>query len=320
MRRFKSILAATDFSPSAAHALRRAARLAERHAARLTLLHVVDDTGFQALRAWFSASVDLDLKVAQARATLRGFAAEIRGRHRVPARFRVVIGEPFREILRAAEGADLVVLGPRGRNPLKDLVTGGTADRVLRAGRRPTLVVKQAAERAYQRVLVPVDFTSHAGACLQAAGALAPDTELHVFHAIEDSSRDFEMRLAGVPGAVIRDHERGQLAQAHGRLLGVAAQAGLAPNRIRATVRCGPAWACTMEQADALGADLIVVAKRDATMAADFLLGSFTRRMLASSECDLLVLPPAAQAGRPAASPSRDEAASPPARVLHSLG
>lgn len=293
MTRFRSILAATDFSGSATQALRRAARLAEQHAARLTLLHVVDDTGFKALRDWFSPSIDHDLKVAQARATLRGFAAEIRGRHRVAARFRVVIGEPFQEIRRASEGADLVVLGPRGRNPLKDLVTGSTADRLLRSCRRAMLVVKHAANGAYRRVLVPLDFTVHAPACLRAAGALAPTADLHVFHAL-DSSRDFELRMAGVPAAVIRDHERAEIAKAHGRVLEVGALAGLAPGRFRTVVRCGPPWACTLEQADALGAELLVVGKQGATQVADFLLGSFTRRMLASSKCDLLVVPPAA--------------------------
>src|SRR5688572_23188848 len=98
MTRFKSILVATDFSDNATHAVRKAALLAEHHAARLTLLHVVDPAGFKPLRQWFSPSIDLDLKAAQAHAALRRFAAEINGKHGVPARFRVAIGESFDEI------------------------------------------------------------------------------------------------------------------------------------------------------------------------------------------------------------------------------
>ena len=49
-----TILAATDFSPDGNNAVRRAALLARQLDARLTLLHVVDQAGFEPLRGWFS--------------------------------------------------------------------------------------------------------------------------------------------------------------------------------------------------------------------------------------------------------------------------
>ncbi|WP_280151798.1 universal stress protein [Piscinibacter sp. XHJ-5] len=293
MTRFKSILVATDFSVDATHAVRKAALLAEHHAARLTLLHVVNPAGFKPLRQWFAPSIDVDLKAAQARATLRRFAAEINGRHGVPARCRVVVGESFDEIRRASEGADLVVLGQRGRNPIKDLVTGSTADRLLRSCRRATLVVKQPLDRFYRSILVPVDFTACSQACLQSAASLVQTADIHVFHAL-DPVEEFEMRMAGVPAAVIRDHSDIVDRKAHDRMHGIAAKAGVESSRVRTIVRRGPAWACALDQADKVGADLIVIGKQGTSTMAEFFLGRVTRRLLARSKCDVMVMPRAA--------------------------
>jgi nucleotide-binding universal stress UspA family protein len=86
MTPFTSIVVATDFSIDGNHAVRRAALLAHAHRARLKLVHVVDPAGCKPLRDWFSPSIDIDLKAAQARESLRRFAVEIAGRYDLPAR------------------------------------------------------------------------------------------------------------------------------------------------------------------------------------------------------------------------------------------
>ncbi len=293
MKRYRSILVATDFSGNATHAVRKAALLAERHAARLTLLHVVNPAGFKPLRQWFAPSTDVDLKVAQARASLRRFAAEITGRHGVRARFRVVIGESFDEILRASAGVDLLVIGQRGRSRIKDLVTGSTTERLVRACRQAVLVVKQPHDDAYHRILVPVDFTASAHACLQSASSLVRTARIHVFHAL-DTAGHVQVRTADVPGDAMRHHAGNVDEDLDARMQGIAAQAGVDAGRLSTEVRRGPALACTLAEADKLGADLIVVGKQGASAMADFLLGSLTRRLLAESRCDLMVLPRAA--------------------------
>jgi len=260
MKQYRSILVATDFSELATFAVRQAALLAEHHGARLTLLHVVDAAGCKALQQWFSPSIDLELKEAQARSTLHGFAAEIAGRYGVPARFKVVVGEAFDEILRASEEAELLVFGQRGRTSTAHRVTGSTADRLLRLCRRAMLVVKQPVEGVYRDILVPVDLTASSRACLQSAAGLVRTANIHVFHA---------------PGS----HED---------------VAGSEPQIVR------PAWECALTHADCVGADLIVVGKQGESVMAEFLLGSSTRRLLAMAKCDLLVMPRAALEHAPA--------------------
>ena len=293
MKRFKSILVATDFSDNATNAVQKAALLAEHHAARLTLLHVVNPVGFKPLRQWFAPSIDVDRQAVQARATLHRFTAEISGRHGVPARFRIAIGGSFDEILRASDGVDLLVLGQRGGSRIKDLVTGSTADRLLQSCRCASLIVKQPLDGFYRSILVPVDFTAYSQACLQSAAGLARTAKIHMFHAL-DSIHEFQMRMADVPADLIRTHGDIVDRELHIRMHNIAAKAGVESGRLSTAVRRGPAWACTLAHADKLGADLIVVGKHGASPMAELLLGSLTRRLLAESKCDLMVLPRAA--------------------------
>lgn len=295
MTQFKSILVATDFSDNATHAVRKAALLAEHHAARLTMLHVVNPAGFTPLKQWFGPSIDADLKAAQARATLRQLAAEINGKHGVPARFRVVIGESFDEILRATVGADLLVLGQRGSSRVKDMVIGSTAERLLRLCRTSLLIVKEPLEGPYRNILVPVDFTASSPACLRFAAGLAGAAKIHMFHAL-DSTDEFRMHTADVPATEIRD--RGDIVERdlNLRMRGMAMDAGVESARLSTRVRRGPAWACTLAEAEMQESDLIVVGRHGASTVARFLLGHVTRRLMAASTCDLMVLPRAAVA------------------------
>jgi nucleotide-binding universal stress UspA family protein len=164
------------------------------------------------------------------------------------------------------------------------------------------LVVKQPVAGMYRRVLVPVDFTAHSDACVQVAGRLAPRAELQMFHALA-SAEEFHLRMAGMPAETIRDRGDAEEGKRRNRMHGIAARAGIESNRLGTVVRRGPAWACTLAQADAYGADLIAVAKQGSSAMADFFLGSVTRRLLATAKCDVLVTPPVT-VERPRAQPA----------------
>jgi nucleotide-binding universal stress UspA family protein len=288
MTRFKSILVATDFSPAAEHAIRRAGMLAAQHACPLTLLHVMNPAGSPALRRLFMRPIDLDLKRVQVRASLRRCAKALIARHGIAVTFDVVVGDATESILHASEHADLVVCGPHDGATLKDRVLAGTADRLVRTCRKPVLVVRQGAvDHPYRRVLVPVDFSACSEAALGLASSLSSRAEVHVFHVPEAEDAD-----------------------ARARLHALAQQAGLEPDRVDISVDTGggPAWRSALDQEQRLQADLIVAGKQGRSTLADFLLGSVARRLLAHARCDVLVLPRAsAQAWRPAVAkaPSR---------------
>jgi hypothetical protein len=80
-----------------------------------------------------------------------------------PVSIRVAAGTPFVEIIRRAreEAANLILVGAHGAQFIKDLLFGTTAEKVVRKGDRPVLVVKRPTRGPYRRVLAATDFSDH---------------------------------------------------------------------------------------------------------------------------------------------------------------
>ena len=123
----RGIVLATDGSPHSLRASRVAAAVAARWTLPLTVVSVAGDDDVDGRRA--SACVDCAL--AEARAA--GAAAI----------GQVGSGKPHEAILHAAglAGADLVVVGRRGLNPLKRALLGSTSQRVASHAEGTVLVV-----------------------------------------------------------------------------------------------------------------------------------------------------------------------------------
>jgi nucleotide-binding universal stress UspA family protein len=147
----KKILVASDLSPRAEKALTRAVQVAREHEAALTALHVLED-----------GAQDETQAAAASEAALRHACSLVSSGYDGPMTVRVVTGKPFVEIIRRAreEAVDLIVVGAHGAHFIKDLFFGTTAEKVVRKGDRPVLVVKQAPQGPYRRVLVAVDFSA----------------------------------------------------------------------------------------------------------------------------------------------------------------
>lgn len=145
---FKRILCAIDFSKCSLAALRYAASLAEPAGASLTALYVSE---------WAPMGFDPLIGPPTDLAGLR-LAAESLGRERLSEVIAgsgcknveqiVASGKPHHEILRVAaeRGADLIVLGMHGRNPLHKMFFGSTAEPVVRRSHCPVLTVRSEPE------------------------------------------------------------------------------------------------------------------------------------------------------------------------------
>jgi nucleotide-binding universal stress UspA family protein len=139
---FTKILVATDGSPEAQRAERLAADLAAERHARLLLVCVADTR-------WAHGPDEVAYSEVQLRAALREkvdrYLAEASDRLSagVPAERSRLEGEPATEILKAASewGANLLVMGTRGRGRLRGLLLGSTAQEVLHGAKCPVLLV-----------------------------------------------------------------------------------------------------------------------------------------------------------------------------------
>lgn len=138
---WKNILAPTDFSGTSIHAVRIAIRLAGQCGAKITLLHVVH------LPASYptEAPLDVDKIMNASREPLdeisRGIPSELL--HETLLRFGAEgTVQKINEVARGIS-ADLIVIATHGCGPLKRVLLGSTAEKVVRHAPCPVLVVRE---------------------------------------------------------------------------------------------------------------------------------------------------------------------------------
>ena len=140
-RAVRRILLATDLSPASDGATGQAIDLAHDLGANLLIVSVIDS----ATQGAAGGRVE---RMDQRRAA-REQAAQavvVRGREAgIQARFLVWEGEPGPAIVEAAaaEQADLIVVGSRGRGRAARFVLGSVSDHVIRNAAAPVLIVRQ---------------------------------------------------------------------------------------------------------------------------------------------------------------------------------
>ena len=256
--RLQTIVALTDFSTAAEHALDRAARLAAAHGAYLRIL--------------FGTEVP-DPQFADPQARLEQRARQLARRHGVPVKaLQYRDGDVAGEALRAAAGADLLVLDRRPQRGLGGFWRGGTLTRILRAGTCPVLVVQQPGHGAYAHVLVAVDGSPASDALVRYAGGLETVAAMELFHA------------GGAQAPA-------QAVCAPDRLVRLSDAFDARRNRVGMATGMGDMARQLAVQQERSGADLVALAHRRRGALADALLGGVTRRLLRGVGCDVLVYP-----------------------------
>lgn len=282
----RPILAATDFSEQAAHAARRAARVAEGLGAPLELLHVVPPEPLEQLRRWFgSGSACESSLLADAERELDAWLGDLGAALR-----RVEAGPPIDGILAVADTCDaqLIALGARGRGGWTRLVLGSTAERLMRRTARPLLVTRQPTAAPYRRMLVALDFSPWSQAALALALRLWPKAE-PVLASVFQVAYEEKLQRAGVEQAVIEAYRRQTRAETTRRLHEAAAAAGLSPSGYTPCIAEGDAALRLVELEREHGCDLVVLGKHGVSATQDLLLGSVTRHVLAEGRADVLV-------------------------------
>jgi nucleotide-binding universal stress UspA family protein len=161
----KTILVPLDFSPASIEALSYAIPLAKKFGAAVHLVHVSDK---QKASEVFRTD-ELTTETVEWIEFLRDRLSLIHQKHLPPSWPRndhVRAGQPYEQICDLAREirADLIVIGTRGQAGLQRILLGSTAERVVRFGSCPVLVVRrhertQPKEFTVRTILVPVDFS-----------------------------------------------------------------------------------------------------------------------------------------------------------------
>ncbi|MEW6353293.1 MAG: universal stress protein [Pseudomonadota bacterium] len=298
MEKLNSLLVASDLSPRAAYALARALRLAQEQQARLHVLHVVADVvnADNWPRLAFGAPGAVERELAQeAEAALRAQLAA-HPAARVHAEPHVRIGTPHFDILAQARAhsADLIVLGAHGGHYLKEWLLGTTAERVIRSGDRPVLVVKKTPRAPYRRVVAAVDFSDTSRAALQRAAQLAPHaafTVLHAYHLWYEA----RLRAGGMSSDAIQELYREHEQDVRGKLEAFVRDAGLDAAKATLVAQRGYPPTVIMHEVSARRADLVAVGTQGMSAVRRMLLGSVAEHVLREARADVLTVPPRAE-------------------------
>lgn len=142
----KNVLVAIDFEDTSSEALRVAREMATAVGAKLHLLHVIPDVP----TFWSFEAAEVDWEglrkrwIEEAKQRLSEFDAP-------PASERTIqIGRPSADIVRYADEhhIDMIVIGTHGQGPIKEMLLGSVADKVVRSAHCPVLTVRPSAHDA----------------------------------------------------------------------------------------------------------------------------------------------------------------------------
>lgn len=292
MKPIAHILAATDLSAPARHAVDRGFHIATATGASYSVLHALELDAMDAMREWLGENLDSVKRQleGQARETL---SQQLHASSRsVAAEAMVVSGAPLATIIERADAldTDLLVLGAHGGDFLRHLALGSMASRLLRkTTRHPVLVVKQAPHEGYRRLLIPVDFSPLSVQAIGFARKLAPAADIVLLHAFE---APFEGKLAyaGVGDEVMQRYRGAAREDAMRRMRHLAQKAGLEIGDYTQLVVHGDPSQQIVEQEQEHDCDLIVMGKQGMGLTEALLLGSVTKHVLAESQGDVLVI------------------------------
>lgn len=278
----KKFLMATDLSARSDRALERAVMLAQDHEAYLTIAHVIDEDLPSALS---------DAQEDAAKHAIDEYVDKLAAGKRDRISIKVVCGRAHADILDMSEKveADLVILGMHREDAFKDRFRGTTAERIIRAGGVPVLLVKDRVIRPYQQVIVGVDFSAFSRRAVEFAVQFVPNGNFHLVHAYgvpfegflygHDTKRQVAKLQEVEFEKMINDEMATFLASLDEKVAG-----------IERVMKQGTVREVIFEQARRLKPDLVAMGTHGRTGIAHAFLGSVAEDLLRAPPCDVLAV------------------------------
>ena len=283
MLKIEKILFPTDLSETSLNAVPMAAHLAKIHGADLHMLHVY------VLHSLASAANDQPFPGEEgARQILEESVPEFSWNRVFHHVTRDIAAAPSILRFAAEHDVDLIVMASHGRRGIRRLLLGSVAEEVVRLSDRPVMVIRDtdrlAAEKGFERVLVPVDFSHHAEKALEYGRELAAtwNAYLDVIHVLEHPQYS-EMQY---PHPV---NEADLRAYAEDRMEALLRTDDGTVLRRQSIVAGYPAEEIAAE-ADRVDRTLVVMPSHGLRGMERLLLGSVTERVLRRAESPVIVL------------------------------
>lgn len=275
------IVIGTDGSPSAAAALRWAAREGKVRGVPVTALMAWDYLGQE---GGFDPDYDEKAVTERLRTAIDGALGDTGA----DIAMKVVNDLPARAMLDASQDADLVVVGARGLGGFRRLALGSVSDQVLHYSSCPVAVVRPSADEVAgrpERIVVGLDGSDGSQAAFRWAldEARARQAPVRLVHAWQPAIVGGDSFLPTRPDADAMAEVAEHLVDA-----AVAAEDTEGVTVERVQVCAGVAEALLDEAADA---SLVVVGSRGRGGFAGLLLGSVSQQLARHSATPVVVVP-----------------------------
>lgn len=283
----KSILLATDFSERSRPAVDRASALAKAHGATLHLVHILDGD-------LPSRMEDGQQSAAAAQLEDLSDALEQKGLECVTSLKR---GEAHEAISEAAKesAAELVVIGSHRRDPMRNAFVGTTAERMIRVGSTPVLIVRTENPKDYDRAVVAVNVADEGIGHIQRLQQLGLANNESLTPVFAYDAGEFQvMRRAGTSLAELQAVFEEEKKAVEPTIHELMRETGLDPQQAVIKPDLFNTPDTILKAAAEAKADLLVVGARRKTAFKRYTLGSVSEACLLRAEVDLLVLPPEA--------------------------
>ncbi len=281
----KSILLATDLTNNSDRAMERALKLAKEQKCPLHLLHV--------LPQYRTKRVSTALKAAT-EDMMRGYLKDYKDASAVKTSVMAVAGsDVHEEILRAAHKVKvgLIVLGLHGKTKIPDLFAGTTAERLVRKGSVPVLMVKNKPIGAYANVVCAVDFSPSSQAALRLAASLAPQASFYGVHSYEVPVYPFETSYIYLETKVaVLDEDQRRMERFVQEEIKFSKKKNKAGIRLTGRVVQGPVYDVLTKQVKHTKAELIAMGSHGRVGLMPSLLGSLAGTLLTHPPADVLVV------------------------------
>lgn len=281
MTALRRLVVATDLSARSDRAIARSVALSAETGAALTVVHVIDNE--LPARLADRQAADAEALIAEHLRSLPTQAAALD--------VKVIRGTDSEDIIAVAEDlkADLVVLGIHRNEPQRLVFTGTTAERVIRKGARPVLMVKDRCSGPYRQILVAIDFSIYSRRAVGFAVRMFPEADFRLVHAYDVPFKGFLSSTAS-SREVGRSHGQEMARLVDEELGALMASMQEQPVRCTPVLREGSVRQVIHDEIERQKPDLLVVGTHGRTGVAAALLGSVAQDLLGNPPCDVLAV------------------------------
>jgi nucleotide-binding universal stress UspA family protein len=276
---FKKVLLCTDFSFESDSLVQSLYELKDLGLEEVIIFNVVEIDSAGSNAPSFQKQKKEALKADQRELEMEGFKVTI----------DIKIGSAAKDIVKKAEeeDVDLILIGSHGKGFIKRILLGSTTFDVVRLSKKPVLVEKYESARKegnrllvqdkFKKVLLPVDYSSHAMNVLEKVKGMAKIQEILLVSAIEYSQTEKELNEA-----------KDKLEKHLGKIRMDLFNAGFSSNYI---IKEGTASKNILEVAENEAVDLVILSKRGEGKIKELLIGSTATTVVTNSRVPVLIFP-----------------------------